>query len=212
MSAGTGEAGTPAGGIAASAEARRLASAEAAARRTRAARRRTVASVLAALATGLLALVAAILLARDADSRALALRELRVVEQRLERRMRLLGAPGALATLAALEGEGDALRVRLMEALGKARDARPSTRLRHRIERVAGPAPDASALGLRLEGRLDHAAALLDLLVAVEAAARPWPSAMRACRLERLGESVGLSVDCRIEVMHRSLADVPSGD
>lgn len=157
----------------------------------------------------LVAVGAAVLLERLAETRQVVLRELRIEEQRLERRAHRLGEPAAGATLAALGESRDALRVRIVEALGASRRTRGVKRLRHAVDERAMPdAESMVTLRLSLEGRLAHGAALLELLATVRTAMAPWPSETRGCLLERL-DTADLLVDCVVDVLHWSELRVP---
>ena len=162
----------------------------------------------------LAAVLAAASVARSADARRLELRERRVEMQRFERRARRLGGDGAAATLLALAESRDALRVRLVEALGTRRAGPDVAALRHRVEeRTALDAPGTATLRLSLEGRIAHGATLLALLGAVHDAARPWPTETRGCLVQRLGaEPAGaarLTIDCVVDILHWSGLDAP---
>ena len=157
-------------------------------------------------------LALAIAVSRLAASADEALRELRVHEQRLERQALVLGTPEAAAILVALDEGRDALRVRLVETLDAARGGPGVHRLRHRLEaHGVADTENAATLRLALEGRLAHAAVLIDLLVAVENAVRPWPAVTRGCHVQRQERS-GLLFDCAVDVLHWEKLRAPSLD
>ena len=155
-------------------------------------------AVLAAVVTVSLAALAD----RLADARALDLRELRIVEQRLERRSSRLSRPGARELLAAFDESRDALRVRIVESLDAARGQAEVRGLTHRLDERALPGTTSAAtLALALEGRIAHGAALLDLLQRLGAATAPWPSETRGCLVQRI-EAAELQLDCAFDVLH----------
>ena len=164
--------------------------------------------VAALVAVGAIAVAAT--LARLAEAERATLRELRIAEQRLERRSLMLSEPGAPVVLEALGSTRDELRVRLVESLEATR-ARPAvTALGFRVDERAVAGADATVrLRLSLDGRLAHGAALIELLDAVHAAARPWPVETRGCLLQRLAQS-GVQIECAIDVLHWVDLNAPS--
>lgn len=169
-------------------------------------RRRVLVAALAAF--GAVAVAAA--LARLAELERSTLRELRIAEQRLERRSLMLGEPGASDVLEALESTRDELRVRLVESLEAMRVRPGVTALNFRVDEHVVAGTDATMrLRLALDGRLAHGAALIELLDAVHAAARPWPVETRACLLQRLARS-GVQIECAVDVLHWTDLNAPS--
>lgn len=167
-------------------------------------------TVIAAAAAALLSVVAAALLGRAADEREHGLRARRIEVQTLERRLHRLDADGAAATLEALGADRDALRVRLAEALDGARAALGTSAIRHHVdERTLPDDTGTVTLRLTLEGRIAHGAALLELLAAVHAASRPWPTETRGCLLQRL--DAALALDCAVDILHWSALEAPGG-
>ena len=158
-------------------------------------------TLVVAVAASLSSVGAVLLLDRSADEREHRLRTRRLEVQTLERRLHRLDADGAAATLAALGADRDALRVRLVEALDAARAAPGAGAIRHHVdERTLPDGTDTVTLRLTLEGRIAHGAALLELLAAVHAAGRPWPTETRGCRLQRL--AAALALDCAVDILH----------
>ena len=161
----------------------------------------------AVVAVGAIALAA--LLARLADAEQRTLRELRVLEQRLESRSLLLADPRSPALLEALASTRDALRVRIVESLEAARERRDVRTLLFRIDERAVPDAEAVArLRLSLEGRLVHGAALLDVLDAVRVAVEPWPIETRGCLVQRLAD-VDVRIECALDILHWNGLDAP---
>ena len=148
---------------------------------------------------------------RLADAGEARLRASRIEVQRLERRVRRLGGEGVDTTLAALGEHRDALRVRLLEALDAARAGAAVGPVRHHVEEREMPGdPGAATLRLRLEGRVAHGAALVDLLGAVHAGSRPWPTETRGCLVQRL--DAALTLDCTVDILHWRDLEAPVGD
>jgi len=164
----------------------------------------------------LASVLAAMFLSRAADARASAERSLRIDTQSLERRLGRLDAPGAEDTLTALAESRDGVRVRLVEALDRAREGAAGGDLRHRIDPLpTGVGESTVILRLTIEGRVTHGAALLALLADVQTAGTPWPTEVRGCSLERVDAGAprheafathvrlpALLVRCAVDLLH----------
>ncbi|MGQ7845371.1 hypothetical protein ACUNV4_12890 [Granulosicoccus sp. 3-233] len=162
--------------------------------------------LLLALCLGLISLLAIAWFDRMTAHRTETLRLARSELQTLQLQMNLLQTPDMGLTLAHLEEDLDALRIRLVELLTQ--HPRPEGVLAVEFEQSILPRAlqDAGAetvrvLRLELEMVVQHAVAFLEMLARVDEAVPVWPHEVQACMIHRKTPE-GLQLACVLDFYH----------